>query len=64
MKQDEQNEEYAITLYKQAIQVAIKAGGFTTRRLIEEGLSKVEQHIVTFGKLLVGITSPFTQPSL
>lgn len=62
LKQDEQNEEQAITLYKQAIQVASKEGDFTTRRLLEEILSDEEKHIDTFGKLLVGMTSPFTQP--
>ncbi len=64
LKQDEQNEEEAITLYKQAIQVASKEGDFTTRRLFEEILSEEEKHIDTFGKLLVGMTSPFTQPQL
>lgn len=62
LKQDEQNEEEAITLYKKAIQVASKEGDFTTRRLLEKNLSEEEQHIDTFGKLLVGMTSPFTQP--
>jgi bacterioferritin len=64
LKQDEQNEEEAITLYKQAIQVASKEGDFTTRRLLEAILSEEEKHIDTFGKLLVGMTSPFTQPGL
>jgi bacterioferritin len=64
LKQDEQNEEEAITLYKEAIQVASKEGDFTTRRLLEEILSEEEKHIDTFGKLLVGMTSPFTQPGL
>ena len=62
LTQDERNEEEAITLYKQAIQVASKEGDFTTRRLIEGILSEEEKHIDTFGKLLVGMTSPFTQP--
>jgi bacterioferritin len=64
LKQDEQNEEEAITLYKHAIQVASEEGDFTTRRLLEEILSEEETHINTFGKLLVGMTSPFTQPGL
>jgi len=64
LKQDEQNEEEAIRLHKQAIQVASKEGDFTTRRLLEEILSEEEKHIDTFGKLLVGMTSPFTQPGL
>ena len=62
LTQNERNEEEAITLYKQAIQVASKEGDFTTRRLLEEILSEEEKHIDTFGKLLVGMTSPFTQP--
>lgn len=62
LKQDEQNEEEAITLYKQAIQVAAEEGDYTTRRLLEEILSDEEDHINTFGKLLVGMTEPFTQP--
>jgi bacterioferritin len=61
LKQDEQNEEEAITLYKQAIQVAQKEGDYTTRRLLEEILAEEESHINTFGKLLVGMTEPFTQ---
>jgi bacterioferritin len=62
LKQDEMNEEEAITLYKQAIQVAAAEGDFTTRRLLEEILAEEEDHINTFGKLLVGMTEPFTQP--
>jgi bacterioferritin len=62
LTQNERNEEEAITLYKQAIQVASKEGDFTTRRLLEEILSEEEKHIDTFGKLLVGMISPFTQP--
>lgn len=64
LKQDEQNEEEAIVLYKRGIQVADKEGDFTTRRLLEEILSEEEKHIDKFGKLLVGMTSPFTQPQL
>lgn len=62
LKQDEQNEEEAIRLYKQAIQVAAEEGDFTTRRMLEEILADEEDHINTFGKLLVGMTEPFTQP--
>ena len=62
LKQDEENEEEAINLYKQAIQVAEKEGDYTTRRLLEEILAEEENHINTFGKLLVGMTEPFTQP--
>ena len=62
LKQDEQDEEQAITLYKQAIQVAAEEGDYTTRRILEEILAEEEEHINTFGKLLVGMTEPFTQP--
>jgi bacterioferritin len=64
LKQDEQNEEEAIRLYKQAIQVAAQEGDYTTRRLLEEILAEEEDHINTFGKLLVGMTEPFTQPGI
>jgi bacterioferritin len=62
LTQDEQDEEKAITLYKQAIQVAAEEGDYTTRRLLEEILAEEENHINLFGKLLVGMTEPFTQP--
>jgi bacterioferritin len=62
LKQDEQDEEQAITLYKQAIQTAAEEGDYTTRRILEEILAEEEEHINTFGKLLVGMTEPFTQP--
>ena len=62
LRHDEQNEEEAITLYKQAIQVAASEGDFTTRRLLEDILAEEENHINTFGKLIVGMTDPFTQP--
>jgi bacterioferritin len=62
LKQDEQNEEQAITLYKQAIQVAVSEGDYTTRRILEEILAEEEDHINTFGRMLVGMTDPFTQP--
>jgi len=64
LTQDEQNEEQAITLYKQAIQVAAEDGDYTTRRLLEEILADEEDHINTFGRLLVGMTEPFTQPEI
>ena len=64
LKQDEQNEEEAIVLYKQAIQVAAEEGDFTTRRLLEDILAEEETHVDRFGKLLVGMTSPFTQIGL
>ena len=62
LKENVQAEEEAIRLYKEAIQVASKDGDFTTRRLLEEILSQEEEHLDTFSKLLVGMTSPFTQP--
>ena len=62
LKQDELDEEKAINLYKQAIQVAAGEGDYTTRRLLEDILAEEENHINTFGKLLVGMTEPFTQP--
>jgi bacterioferritin len=64
LKQDEENEEEAIILYKQAIQMAEKEGDYTTKRLLEEILADEENHINTFGKLLVGMTEPFTQPGI
>ncbi len=64
LKQDEQNEEQAIILYKQAIQITEKEGDHTTRRLLEDILAEEEDHINTFGKLLVGMTEPFTQPGI
>ena len=54
----------SITLYKQAIQMAAKEADYTTRRLLEEILAEEENHINTFGKLLVGMTEPFTQPGI
>jgi bacterioferritin len=59
---DERNEEEAIKLYKEAIQEAVKEGDYTTRRLLEEILAEEENHANTFGKLIVGLTEPFTQP--
>lgn len=64
LKQDEKDEEGAIVLYKQAIQEAGEIGDYTTRRLLEDILAEEETHINTFGKLLVGLTEPFTQPGI
>ena len=64
LRQDEQNEEEAITLYKQTVQVAAKEGDYTTQRLLEDILAEEEDHINTFGKLLVGMMEPFTQPGI
>ena len=62
LTQDERNEEEAIMLYKQAIQVAGKEGDYGTRRLLEDILISEEKNLEKFSKLLVGMTSPFTQP--
>ena len=62
LKDGVQYEEEAVSLYKQAIQVAEKEGDYGTRRMLEEILSNEEKHLDRFGKLLVGMTSPFTQP--
>jgi len=44
--------------------MASKEGDYGTRRLLEEILCDEERHLDKFGKLLVGLTSPFTQPEL
>lgn len=62
VKEDVQAEEEAISLFKQAIQVAGKEGDFGTKRLLEDILIAEEKHLDKFSKLLVGMTSPFTQP--
>ena len=62
--QDQKNEEEAIQLYRHGVILAQKEGDFVTKRLLVNILSEEEKHIDTFGKLLVGMTSPFTQPEL
>jgi bacterioferritin len=62
LKENVQAEEEAIRLYKEAIQVASKEGDFGTVKLLEDILVNEESHLDTFSKLLVGMTSPFTQP--
>ena len=62
LTQDERDEEDAIELYKEAVQAAADEGDYTTRRLLEEILADEETHINAFGKLIVGLTEPFTQP--
>ena len=62
LKENVQAEEEAIDLYKQAIQVANKEGDFATNKLLEDILSQEEKHLDKFSKLLIGMTSPFTQP--
>ena len=61
LKENVQAEEEAISLYKQAMQLASKEGDFTTRRILEDILINEEEHLDKFSKLLVGMTSPFTQ---
>ena len=62
LREDEKAEEELVSLYKRAIQVASKEGDFATRRLLENILADEEKHLDKFSKLLVGMTSPFTQP--
>lgn len=64
LKQNQQNEEEAIHLYKNAIQVAEAEADFTTRGLLENILGDEEKHLDIFGKMLVGKTQPFTQPEI
>ena len=61
--QDQRDEEDAIELYKQAIQASsIKKATTQQGDCLRKFLRKKETHINTFGKLLVGMTEPFTQP--
>ena len=62
LREDERTEEAMVTLYNQAIQLARKEGDFATARLLEELLTEEEKHLDKIGKLLVGMSSPFTQP--
>jgi bacterioferritin len=62
LKEDVEAEEEVINLYKHAIQVAGKEGDFGTKRLLEDILITEEKQLDKFSKLLVGMTSPFTQP--
>ena len=63
LKLDQGVEEEAITLYKQTIKVASDEGDITTRRLFEKILAEEEEHIDTFGKLLVGMI-PLSDPEI
>jgi bacterioferritin len=63
LRLDEKAEEEAITLYKQTIKVARDEGDVTTRRLFEKILAEEEEHIDTFGKLLVGMI-PLSDPEI
>jgi bacterioferritin len=62
LKEDVEAQEEAVSLYRQAIQVASKEGDFATRRLLEDILIEEEKNLDKFSRLLVGMTSPFTQP--
>lgn len=64
LKESVQAEEEAISALKEAIQVAGKEGDYGTRRLLEEILCAEEENLGRFGRMLVGMTSPFTQPQL
>lgn len=55
LRLDEKAEEEAITLYKQTLLIARDENDSTTRRLFEKILAEEEEHIDTFGKLLVGM---------
>jgi bacterioferritin len=63
LRLDQGAEEEAITLYKQTIKVASDEGDITTRRLFEKILAEEEEHIDTFGKLLVGMI-PLSDPEM
>jgi bacterioferritin len=63
LRLDEKAEEEAIRLYNQTIKVARDEGDSTTRRLFEKILAEEEEHIDTFGKLLVGMI-PLSDPEI
>ena len=63
LRLDEKAEEEAIILYRQTIKVAGDEGDTTTRRLFEKILAEEEEHIDTFGKLLVGMI-PLSDPEI
>ena len=60
--QDQKDEEEAIHLYRKGIQLAKDEFDYVTEHLFVKILSEEEEHIDVFGKILVGMTSPFTQP--
>jgi len=62
LMQDQINEEEAIQLYKKGIKLAKEEFDFVTEHILVKILSEEEEHVDTFGRLLVGMTSPFTQP--
>ncbi|KON28364.1 ferritin [miscellaneous Crenarchaeota group archaeon SMTZ-80] len=55
LEQDAKDEEVAINLYKQAIEVAQKDGDITTVKLFREILEDEEEHHDTFTSLLEGM---------
>ncbi|MFZ1947918.1 MAG: ferritin-like domain-containing protein [bacterium] len=55
LARDKKDEEGAIKLYKQIIQVAGKEGDTTTRKMFEGILADEEDHHDTFASLLEGI---------
>ena len=63
LRLDQKAEEEAIILYRQTIKVADDEKDSTTRRLFEEILAEEEEHIDTFGKLLVGMI-PLSDPEI
>jgi bacterioferritin len=63
LRLDEKAEEEAIMLYRKTIKAAADEGDITTRRLFEKILAEEEEHIDTFGKLLVGMV-PLSDPDL
>ena len=62
--QDQKDEEGAIELYRRGIQMAKDEFDYGTQHLLVKILTEEEEHIDTFGKLLIGMTSPFTQPEI
>ena len=64
LMQDQKNEEEAIQLYRKGIKLAKDEFDFVTQQLLVKILSEEEKHVDTFGKLLVGMTDPFTQPEV
>ncbi|MEJ2240987.1 MAG: ferritin-like domain-containing protein [Candidatus Bathyarchaeota archaeon] len=62
--QDQKDEEGAIELYRRGIQMAKDEFDYGTQHLLVKILTEEEEHIDIFGKLLIGMTSPFTQPEI
>ena len=60
---EEKADEETIALYKQIIRVTGNEGVNTARRLFEKILSKEEEHVDTFGELLVELI-PLLNPEI